>query len=193
MNEQWFAEFLAIPVNFESVDPSSTVYKTIEQIPPSHSVIVKNGKVQLARYNTPITGERLQLKSNEEYEEAFLEVYQNAIRSRLRTHHQVGAHLSGGLDSGSVVSFAARDLSATNKRLHTYSYVPVKGFVDWTHRSRMADERPFIQSTVQHVGNIKEHYLDFSGRSPLSEIDEWLEVLEMPYKFFENTFGLGNL
>ncbi|EDX69479.1 lasso peptide isopeptide bond-forming cyclase [Bacillus cereus] len=193
LNEQWFAEFLAIPVNFESVDPSSTVYKTIEQIPPSHSVIVKNGKVQLARYNTPITGERLQLKSNEEYEEAFLEVYQNAIRSRLRTHHQVGAHLSGGLDSGSVVSFAARDLSATNKRLHTYSYVPVKGFVDWTHRSRMADERPFIQSTVQHVGNIKEHYLDFSGRSPLSEIDEWLEILEMPYKFFENTFWLRGI
>lgn len=193
LNEQWLAEFLAIPVNFESVDPSSTVYKTVEQIPPSHAVIVKNGKVKLLRYHTPIIGERLQLKSNEEYEEAFLEVYQNAIRSRLRTHHQVGAHLSGGLDSGSVVSFAARDLSAANKRLHTYSYVPVKGFVDWTHRSRIADERPFIQSTVQHVGNIKEHYLDFEGRSPLSEIDDWLEILEMPYKFFENTFWLRGI
>ncbi|MCU5462396.1 lasso peptide isopeptide bond-forming cyclase [Bacillus cereus] len=193
LNEQWLAEFLTIPVNFESVDPSSTVYKTVEQIPPSHSVTVKNGKVKLSRYNTLIAGERLQLKSNEEYEEAFLEVYQNAIRSRLRTHHQVGAHLSGGLDSGSVASFAARDLSAANKRLHTYSYVPVKGFVDWTHRSRIADERPFIQSTVQHVGNIKEHYLDFEGRSPLSEIDDWLEILEMPYKFFENTFWLRGI
>ncbi|MGE6538035.1 lasso peptide isopeptide bond-forming cyclase [Bacillus luti] len=193
LNEQWLAEFLAIPVNFESVDPSSTVYKTIEQIPPSHTIIVKNGEQILSRYYTPINEKMLQLKSNEEYEEAFLEVYQSAIRSRLRTHHQVGAHLSGGLDSGSVASFAAKDLRTVNKRLHTYSYVPVEGFVDWTHRSRIADERPFIQSTVKYVGNIREHYLDFAGRSPLSEIDDWLEILEMPYKFFENTFWLRGI
>lgn len=190
LNEQWFAEFLAIPVNFESVDPSLTVYKHIEQIPPSHTISVTEEGVTLSRYCTLVAGDKLQLKSNEEYEEAFREVYQRAIRARLRTHHQVGAHLSGGLDSGSVVSFAARDLRAEKKQLHTFSYVPVEGFVDWTHKGRVADERPFIQSTVQHVGNIKDYYLDFAGRSPLSEVDDWLETLEMPYKFFENTFWL---
>ncbi|PHA03104.1 asparagine synthetase B [Bacillus pseudomycoides] len=190
LNEQWLAEFLAIPVNFESVDPSLTVYKHIEQVPPSHIISVKDGRVTLLRYYTPVAGEMLRLKSNEEYEEAFREVYQSAVKARLRTHHQVGAHLSGGLDSGSVVSFASGDLRKENKKLHTFSYVPVEGFVDWTHKGRVADERPFIQSTVQHVGNIKDHYLDFAGRSPLSEVDDWLETLEMPYKFFENTFWL---
>ncbi|CAG9613445.1 hypothetical protein BACCIP111899_02660 [Bacillus rhizoplanae] len=190
LNEQWLAEFLAIPVNFESVDPSLTVYKHIEQVPPSHIISVKDGRVTLLRYYTPIAGEMLRLKSNEEYEEAFREVYQSAVKARLRTHHQVGAHLSGGLDSGSVVSFASGDLRKENKKLHTFSYIPVEGFVDWTHKGRVADERPFIQSTVQHVGNIKDHYLDFAGRSPLSEVDDWLETLEMPYKFFENTFWL---
>ncbi|HDX9578200.1 TPA: lasso peptide isopeptide bond-forming cyclase [Bacillus pseudomycoides] len=190
LNEQWLAEFLAIPVNFESVDPSLTVYKHIEQIPPSHTILVTEERVILSRYCTLVAGDKLRLKSNEEYEEAFREVYQRAIKARLRTHHQVGAHLSGGLDSGSVVSFAARDLCAEKKKLYTFSYVPIEGFVDWTHRGRVADERPFIQSTVQHVGNIKDHYFDFSERSPLSEIDDWLETLEMPYKFFENTFWL---
>ncbi|MFD0771241.1 lasso peptide isopeptide bond-forming cyclase [Bacillus sp. CGMCC 1.60114] len=190
LNEQWLAEFLAIPVNFESVDPSLTVYRHIEQVPPSHTISVEDGKVTLLRYYTPVAGEKLRLKSNEEYEEAFRDVYQRAVKTRLRTHHQVGAHLSGGLDSGSVVSFASRDLRKENKKLHTFSYVPVEGFVDWTHKGRVADERPFIQSTVQHVGNIKDHYLDFTGRSPLSEVDDWLETLEMPYKFFENTFWL---
>ena len=42
--------------------------------------------------------------------EAFQEVFQKAVNSRLRTHRQVGAHLSGGLDSGSVVSFAAKKI-----------------------------------------------------------------------------------
>ena len=190
LHEQWLAEFLAIPVNFESVDPSLTVYKDIEQVPPSHTIVVTRESVTFSRYYTPIAGEKLRLKSNEEYEEAFREVYQSAIKARLRTHHQVGAHLSGGLDSGSVVSFAARDLRMENKKLHTFSYVPVEGFVDWTHKGRVANERPFIQSTVQYVGNIQDYYLDFAGRSPLSEVDDWLETLEMPYKFFENTFWL---
>lgn len=190
LNEQWIAEFLAIPVNFESVDAQLTVYKYIEQVPPSHTVLVKDGKVKFSRYYIPTAGKMLNLKSNEEYEEAFREVYQSAVKARLRTHHQVGAHLSGGLDSGSVVSFAAKDLRAENKKLHTFSYVPAEGFVDWTHRGRIADERPFIQSTVEHVGNIQDYYLELPERSPLSEIDDWLETMEMPYKFFENTFWL---
>lgn len=193
LNEQWLAEFLAIPGNFESVDPSSTVYKHIEQVPPSHTISVSGGRVTLSRYCTVAAGEKLQLKSNQEYEEAFREVYQSAVKARLRTHRQVGAHLSGGLDSGSVVSFAAKDLRKENKQLHTFSYVPVEGFVDWTYKNRIADERPFIQSIVQHVGNIKDRYVDFAERSPLSEIDDWLKVLEMPYKFFENTFWLRGI
>lgn len=193
LNEQWIAEFLAIPVNFESVDPQLTVYKYIEQVPPSHTVLVKDGKVKFSRYYIPTAGKMLNLKSNEEYEEAFREVYQSAVKARLRTHHEVGAHLSGGLDSGSVVSFAAKDLRAENKKLHTFSYVPVEGFEDWTHKGRIADERPFIQSTVGHVGNIRDYYLELPERSPLSEIDDWLETMEMPYKFFENTFWLSGV
>ncbi|MGW6149758.1 lasso peptide isopeptide bond-forming cyclase [Bacillus mycoides] len=193
LNEQWIAEFLAIPVNFESIDSQQTVYKYIEQVPPSHTISVKNGKVNFSRYYTPTTGKMLNLKSNEEYEEAFRDVYQSAVKARLRTHHKVGAHLSGGLDSGSVVSFAAKDLRAENKKLHTFSYVPVEGFVDWTHKGRIADERPFIQSTVKHVGNIQDYYLELPERSPLSEIDDWLETMEMPYKFFENTFWLSGV
>ncbi|TCJ86496.1 UNVERIFIED_ORG: asparagine synthase (glutamine-hydrolysing) [Bacillus cereus] len=193
LNEQWIAEFLAIPVNFESVDPQLTVYKYIEQVPPSHTVLVKDGKIEFSRYYIPTAGKMLNLKSNEEYEEAFREVYQSAVKARLRTHHEVGAHLSGGLDSGSVVSFAAKDLRAENKKLHTFSYVPVEGFEDWTHKGRIADERPFIQSTVGHVGNIQDYYLELPERSPLSEIDDWLETMEMPYKFFENTFWLSGV
>ncbi|WP_318618548.1 lasso peptide isopeptide bond-forming cyclase [Priestia megaterium] len=193
LNEQWLAEFLAIPWNFESVDTDSTVYKDIQQIPPSHSISVYDGKVRLSRYSTLKAGQRLKLKTNEEYEEAFRDVFQSAVTARLRTHHQVGAHLSGGLDSGSVASFAANSLKRENKQLHTFSYIPVKHFVDWTPKSRVANEKPLIESTVQYVGNINDRYYDFEGRSPLTEVDDWLDVLEMPYKFFENTFWLKGI
>ncbi|WP_226645710.1 asparagine synthase-related protein [Mesobacillus subterraneus] len=194
LNEEWMAEFLAIPVNFESVDPSSTTYKQIEQLAPSHSISVKDEKVILSRYCYLMEGNKeLKLKSDEEYEEAFRDVFQKAVKSRIRTQHSVGAHLSGGLDSGSVVSFAAKQLKQENKKLNTFSYVPVKGFRDWTHKSRVADESTYVKATVNHVGNIHDHYYSFSERSPFTEIDDWLETMETPYKFFENTFWLRGM
>ncbi len=193
LNEQWLAEFLAVPGMHDTIDPSSTVFKNIEQVPPSHTITVANGRVSLSRYCRLDTREKLKLNSDEEYEEAFREVFQSAVTARLRTTRNVGAHLSGGLDSGSVVSFAARALHKENKQLHTFSYVPVDGFVDWTPRNRVADERPFIQSTVQYVGNISDHYLDFKEKSPLTEVNDWLDTMEMPYKFFENSFWLKGI
>ncbi|URT70234.1 asparagine synthase-related protein [Cytobacillus firmus] len=193
LNEQWIAEYLANPGMFESVDSSITVYSNILQLPPSHSIYVENGVISLKRYCTLTDGTKLKLNSNEDYVDAFREVFQTAIQSKIRTHKKVGGNLSGGLDSGSVASFAVKELHKKNKKLYTFSYVPVDDFVDWTHRSRIANERKLIESTVNYVGNISPNYLSFENRSPYSEIDEWLEYLEMPYKFFENTFWLRGI
>ncbi|MFE4350605.1 lasso peptide isopeptide bond-forming cyclase [Peribacillus butanolivorans] len=187
LNEQWLAEFLAIPGMNDTVDAFSTVYKNIDQIPPSHTLSIVENKVMLSRYCSVVDSEKLHLKSNNEYEEAFRDVFQRAATSRLRTHRKVGANLSGGLDSGSVVSFAAKALRNQNKKLHTFSSIPINEFNDWTPNHLLADERPLINATVEHVGNINAQYLKFEGRSPLSELDDWLEVMEMPYKFFENS------
>lgn len=193
LNESWLAEFLAIPVNFESIDSFSTVYEGIKQVPPSHSLSVENGQLSFSRYCTLTDNGKLYLKNDEEYEEAFRDVFGKAVKSRLRTHHKVGAHLSGGLDSGSVSSFAARELKKENKQLQTFSYVPVDDFTDFTHKSRVANETTYIQSTVKFVGNINDQYLSFDDRNPYTEIDDWLDIHEMPYKFFENTFWLRGI
>ncbi|MGP4106316.1 asparagine synthase-related protein [Virgibacillus sp. L01] len=193
LNEEWLAEFIAIPTMVEAVDMFSTVYKSIQQIPPSHRITVKHGKVSFSRYCTIEVNETLKLKSNEEYEEAFRDVFQKAVKARVRTHGEVGSHLSGGLDSGSVVSFAAPELKKENKQLHTFSYIPEDSFEDWTPNYYVANESSYIKETVNHVGNISDNYLSFDGISPLSEVDDFLEIMEMPYKFFENAFWLKGI
>lgn len=193
LNEQWLAEFLTIPEMFDTVDTSSSVYKNIEQLPPSHCISVMRGKVTLSRYYTINFEQKLQLQSDNDYVEAFRDVFNKAVTARLRTHHPIGAYLSGGLDSGSVVSFAAKALSNENKRLNTFSYVPISGFEDWTPKRRIADESPLIKSTVEYVGNINDHYLDFKDKTPLTEVDDWLNILETPYKFFENSYWLKGI
>lgn len=194
LNETWLAEFLAISGVFEPPDVSNTIYDHIFQLPPSHKIIIKNDKVSISRYHSLSNITPLQLASSEEYEEGFREVFHKAVTARLRrTHRNIGAHLSGGLDSGSVVSFAARALQEEQRTLHTFSYVPEDGFVDWTPKNRVADERPLIKQTVNFVGNINDCYLDFSGKSAFSEIDEWILILESPYKFFDNSFWLRGI
>lgn len=193
LNEAWLAEYLAITGMFEPPDLSVTIFNNIEQLPPSHTIKVTQEHVFVQRYYSLADITALKLNSNEDYEEAFRVVFDKAVTSRLRTHHHVGAHLSGGLDSGSIVSFAAKALSHDNRKLHTFSYVPDDEFVDWTPKARMANEKPLIRETVQHVGNINDTYLNFKGKSPFSEIDDWLEIMETPYKFFENSFWLRGI
>ncbi|TDL31810.1 asparagine synthetase B [Jeotgalibacillus sp. S-D1] len=193
INELWLAEYLAIPGMHETVEPLATVYQHIDQIPPSHTLTLVNGKINVKKYTSVIMGEKLKLGSSDEYKEAFQHVFHKSVAARTRTIHKVGAQLSGGLDSGSVVSFAAPHLKQQNKQLQTFSYVPENNFHDWTPKHRIADERPLIKSTVDYVGNINDHYLDFTGKSPFTEIDDWLDIYEMPYKFFENSFWMKGI
>nr|WP_164667422.1 lasso peptide isopeptide bond-forming cyclase [Virgibacillus doumboii] len=193
LNEQWLAEYLAIPNMIDAVDGSLTVIKGTKQVPPSHSITVVEGQVNISKYHTLVVNKEIKYKNDRDYVDAFRDVFQNAVDSRLRTHLPVGSQLSGGLDSGAVVSFAAKTLRKKNKQLHTFSYIPESDFKDWTPRHRMANEQPFVESTVQHVGGIKDHYLNFEGKSSISEIDEWLEIMEMPYKFFENSFWVKGI
>ncbi|WP_047983998.1 asparagine synthase-related protein [Ornithinibacillus californiensis] len=193
INEEWLAEFLAIPSMVEAVDMGSTVYKGISQLPPSHSITVHDGRVKLKRYFTMEVKEKLKLGSNEEYEEAFRDVLGKAIKVRLRTNGNVGSHLSGGLDSGSVVSLASKELRKQDKVLHTFSYVPLESFQDWTPYYYVADEGPLIKEIVNYVGNIKDNCLRFPDKSPLNDVEEFLEIMEMPYKFFENSFWLKGI
>lgn len=193
LNESWLSEFLTIPHLFDTTDLFATAYKDVHQIPAAHSFTMEGGQLRISRYGSIAAEERLHFQTNEEYEEAFREVFGQAVGSMLRTRGQIGATLSGGLDSGAVVGFAAKALEAQQTKLHTYSYVPEKSFVDWTARSRVADETPFVKATVEHVGNINDEYLDLPGRDPFTEVDEWLDLLGMPYKNFENSFWIKGI
>lgn len=190
LNENWVAEFLALSLVIDTVDATLTPYDRINQVPPFHSFTFKNGQMKVTKYGKYYFNQKLKFKRDEEYVEAFQDVFKEAVQARLRTHRNVGSHLSGGLDSGAVVGVASPILKRENKELHTYSYIPPHDFVDFTSKQYLADERPLIQKTVEYLGGIRDHYCDFEGLSSYTEIDGMLEVNEMPYKFIENSFWL---
>ncbi|GMK40054.1 asparagine synthetase B [Paenibacillus sp. CCS19] len=194
LNESWLAEFLAIPIIMDSIDVHGTVYKEVKMLPPAHTFTLEDGRMHLSQFDSLDSPDgQLKLKSNDEYEEAFRDVFQEAVHAKLRTYRQVGISLSGGLDSGTVVSFAASPLREAGKPIRAYSYVPPSDFTDWTSRSWVPDETPFIRAVAQHVGNIQENYLDFPGGNSFEDVDDILDMMEAPYKFIENSFWLKGI
>ncbi|KPL58246.1 asparagine synthase-related protein [Rossellomorea vietnamensis] len=193
LNEQWLAEYIAITGLVDTANMNLSIIKGIEQLPPSHSITIKDGKVTLKQFCIIKPGKELKLKSNQEYVEAFQALFSESVRCRLRTYKNVGAQLSGGLDSGAIVGFAGKILKNENKTLHTFSYVPTKDFEDFTPKNIMPDESPLIKKTVDYVRGIEAHYLDFEGKNSFNEIDDLLDIIEMPYKYFENSFWLKGM
>ena len=90
----------------EGIDKTSTFFEEVYRLPPAHALTVTPEGVRLRRYWTLEPGPELRLPSDEAYAEAFLEVFTEAVRCRLRGAGPVGSMLSGGMDSGSVVAVA---------------------------------------------------------------------------------------
>ena len=95
----------------EGIDKTSTFFEDVFRLPPAHSLTVTPDGMRRQRYWTLEAGPELRLGSDEAYVEAFLDVFQEAVRCRLRGAGTVGSMLSGGMDSGSVVA-VARELRA---------------------------------------------------------------------------------
>lgn len=103
--------------------PPQTFFKNVSELPPGHSLTVKDRHVSLKRYwnldfslgaNSVDSGPA----AEERYTSDLLDLLIDATRIRLRSDVPVGAYLSGGLDSSLITALIKR---FTNAPLKTFS------------------------------------------------------------------------
>ena len=122
LNEGRIADFLISQL--EGIDKISTFYQEVYRLAPAHTLIISPDGMQVHRYWKLEPGPELTLGSDEAYAEAFLEVFTEAVRCRLRSAGPVGSMLSGGMDSGSIVAIAKELLAKDGKGpLPTFSAI----------------------------------------------------------------------
>ncbi|BDA71998.1 asparagine synthase, putative [Rivularia sp. IAM M-261] len=145
-------------------DTAITFYENIFRLPPAHRMTVSRKGIQLQCYWSVDPKRELHLGSDEEYAEAFREIFIEAVRCRLRSAFPVGSMLSGGLDSSSITCTARKLLTenAAQQQLHTFSAV----FDKLTE----CDERPYINAVLAQ-GGIEPHYVKGDSSSPLKDLD----------------------
>ena len=192
-NEAWIADFLAMPCVSHQLDPELTPYQNVHLLPAGNRMTVGPDGASKQVYWQVEGQPELQLKSDSEYEEAFREVFGEAVRCRLRSIRPVGVMLSGGMDSTSVACMAARELAGSGQRLLAFSAVPMTGYRDWLPASCPADETPYIEAVREYTRNMDVTYCRFDGKHPLSDTDQFLAMLEQPYKIFENLFWVAGI
>jgi asparagine synthase (glutamine-hydrolysing) len=163
LNELRVAEHLV--TLFE--DREGTFYRGILRLPGAHCLTVDADNVKLRQYWSLDPRREIRLGSDDEYVQAFREVFFEAVRCRTRSAYPIGSALSGGLDS-SAIACAARALkSADTGPLHTFSLVfPGLPAED----RRVIDERSHIQ-TVLDTGGFEPHSIEADKLSPMGEAD----------------------
>ncbi len=108
----------------EGADLESTFYKNVFRVPPGHFLKVNVENAKLKRWFAPPQDELLNFRDPREYTEAFISLFQKSVKSKLRGQTKIGAMLSGGLDSSSVVHEAARQMHENaGSALKTYSAI----------------------------------------------------------------------
>lgn len=121
VNEARIVEYL---VEMPAIETQSTVFQDILRLSPANYLLVNSEKQLTRRYWNPDAFAEIHYGSDEQYGEAFLDVFSKAVICRLRSPGLVGSMLSGGLDSSSIVGIARDWMKQNNhSRLHTFSAI----------------------------------------------------------------------
>ena len=158
--------------NFLGQDKEITFYQDIFRFPPAHKMVVSAKGARRHSYWSLEPQQELRLKSDDQYSEAFREIFIDAVRCRLRSAFQAGSTLSGGLDSSSIAC-TARHLLAGNGNgcFHTFSAI----FPGLPERERrQIDERQFVDAVVAQGGGLSPHYIRADRLGPLDDIERVL-------------------
>lgn len=152
----------------------ATCFEGIVQLPPAHNAVLANGRLHRWRYwnaEDALSGRTLRA---DEPARHFREVVARAVGSHLRSDVPVGACLSGGLDSATLVALAARE---TTSPLRTFSI---------TYPGTAYDESRYIHALHGQV-----HHLAGTESSP--DGSDLVEVLERSTWHYEEPVWGGSV
>jgi len=150
-------------------DPLS-ILEGVAKLPPGHTLTMKEGRPAVCRrYWSPaafFSGGGA-LRDEREAEAQLLERLTDAVRSHLVSDVPLGAFLSGGVDSTTVVALMAQEMGA-----------PVKTF-SIGFREAGYDERPWARQVAECFGT--EHHELLVGPEDLGVLDDVLAAVDEPF------------
>lgn len=151
-------------------DKELTFYEDVHRLKAANFLKVGHDDYEKKQYWTLDPDSKIVMDSEDEYYNMFRQIFEEAVKCRLRGSYQRGFDLSGGLDSSSVVCMARKILNP-NEIINTYSYV----FDDFPR----SDERYYI-NTVVDSGKINPTFVFGDDMAPFDQVDMILWHQDQP-------------
>jgi asparagine synthase (glutamine-hydrolysing) len=156
-------------------DPERTYFRDVHRLPAAHFLEVSSDGVRMRRYWALDPGREVRYPEEGQYSEAFRELLLEAVRARVQDAVPVGAALSGGLDSSSIVGAARRVLPA-DQPIHAFSAV----FPGLPPEERQYnDESPYIDAVAEGAG-IVSHRVRADLILPLADYERVVAHFDSP-------------
>ena len=146
-----------------------TYFNNLKSLPAACNLIFANGKATLRHYWDISTAESAK-GSFYEKSENFRELFLDSVRLHMRSDVEVGACLSGGLDSSSIVSSVSKEFS--DKKLKTFTI-----YYDGENE---VDERPWVNEVLKKYPNLSPHFLMPKEQDVAEVFDHALNHAEVP-------------
>lgn len=178
-NDEWIAQMLeGVPRPPSPGVTGETFFRDIRRVPAGHFVRIQAERQTVHRYWAPPV-EELRLRTPPEYHEALREQMDRAVARRLPSSGDLACHLSGGLDSSSVVATAARLQQRRSAKVVAYTAIPQVPVAEEAH-NRFADEREHASSVARLYHNVDHVLLTSQGRSPWSGLGNAFHLYQQP-------------
>ena len=175
LDEQKVADFLVLLQRSDS-----SFFRGIHRLAAGHTLTASSTGIRIERYWSPAPARMLRLGSDDEYVEAFLDVFDAAVRAQLRCDCTVSMMASGGLDSSAVAALAALQLRNQQKKLPTFHAAPRLGYTGPVRRGTVIDESGDVEALAHMHPNIELHVRRPDNRSPFDDLETSFRMTGAP-------------
>jgi len=173
-NVQTIRRILVDPFSVEGSE--FTLLKNIKRLQAGHYGIVENGNMKIKRWWNTLDNLN-DYNEGTNNKEKFFNLFEDAVRIRMRSDVRIGTCLSGGFDSTAVACIMER--ISREKQANRISS-------DWRHAfvatfpGTDIDERPQAEIAAKYAG-IHPHFIEVKSSGNIDEIDSVLESVDDIY------------
>ncbi len=167
-------------------EPGSTLYRGIQSVRPGHTIVFRPASTETVCFWSARNLKPIRFRRDQEYVDAFVDLFDRAVEDSLRSASPVGIMLSGGLDSTSVAASAARTLARTGATLSSFTEIPEHPETIPTMPGRYFDETPYVEMIKRRYPNIESRYVNTPGRFFLDGADRFFAAAEVPFRNASN-------
>lgn len=188
LDELWLGQYL---ISWRAYHGATTPSSAARRLAPAHTLDVTPDRVRTNCYWRLEDQPEVPRARRSDYVMALRDVFDEAVRSRLRCQGPVCVMLSGGLDSSAVAATAAPMLGERGQRLTAFTAVPVGAARD--DRFMFGDELPLVRSISQFADNIDVVPVPAGATNPIAGIRWGLAVYGEPMHAASNMFWMLDL